>query len=423
MATKKKKALWIIGIIVAVLVVVFGVGNLTLRPRPLKPPETVSSLAELEAYLDNLTGHNSDSPPGVSVVVVKGGQIVYQKGFGMADAPQNIPATADTVYNTWSMVKVMTAAAVLQLQERGLLNIDDPVAEYLPFFKVEYPSENSETVTIRHLMNHSSGLSNNIPEVLRWIHFHGDPEWNQTELIKAKLPDYTELAYDPGSQAIYTNVGYMVLAAVIEAVSGRTYQQYMIDHIFNPLGMSDTSWTYTEETMDREAAGSSPTVDFQALLLPLLLDGDQMDALVRERTHGVTWFNRVYTDQKGPTGPISTAADMSRFVMAILNKGELNGRRILSEESVALMLNEHHVLPGDSPEARSYKNYRQMYHGLGWYVLKDPVLVFVAHGGGGPGFSSDMRLYPDRELGMVIIANGTYFLKREINDLIASLDW
>lgn len=423
MSSKMKRTLWIIGIIIVVLAVVFGVGYLTLIPKTLQPPKEVSSLAELEDYLEDLTGHNPDSPPGLSVVVVQDGEIVYQNGFGMADGPKNIPTTVDTVYNTWSMVKPMTAAAVLQLQEQGLLNIDDPVADYLPFFEVQYLSESSETVTIRHLMNHSSGLSNNMPELFQWIHFDGDPEWNQTELIKEKLPDYAELAYEPGSEAIYTNVGYMVLVALIEAVSGQTYQQYMIDHIFEPLEMNDTNWTYTEATIDREAAGSSPSLDYQSLLLPLLLNEDQMDDLIREKVDGVIWFNRVYTDQKGPTGPISTAADISRFIMAILNEGELDGQRILSEESVALMINESHVFPGNSPEAGNYKDYDQMYHGLGWYVVKSPDLVFIAHGGGGPGFASDMRLYPDRELGMVVIANGTYLPKREINDLIASLDW
>jgi len=130
MSSKMKRTLWIIGIIIVVLVVVFGVGYLTLIPKPLKPPETVSSLAELESYLENLTGHNPDSPPGLSLVVAKDGEIVYQKGFGMADGPKNIPATADTVYNTFSMVKSMTAVAIFQLQEQGLLNIDDPVADY-----------------------------------------------------------------------------------------------------------------------------------------------------------------------------------------------------------------------------------------------------------------------------------------------------
>jgi CubicO group peptidase (beta-lactamase class C family) len=422
MSFKMKRILRITAIVLGVLVVVVGVAYVTLFPRTLKPPREVDSLAELEAYLDDLAGHNPDSPPGLSLVVVKDGEIVYQKGFGMADGPRNIPATADTVYNTWSMVKPMTALAILQLYEQGRLNIDDPVVDTLPFFDVEYPAESSETVTIRHLLNHSSGLRNNVPEVLSWIHFDGDPEWNQTELLKEKLPDYAKLGYEPGSKGVYTNVGYMVLAAIIEAASGQTYQQYMLDHIFEPLGMEQTSWTYTEATISRKAAGSSPTVDYQALMLPLLIDRGKRRALTREKVDGVTWFNRVYTDQKGPTGPISAATDVARFVMAFLNEGELDGHRILSEESVAVMTNESHVLPGNTSEAASYKDYDQMYHGLGWYVVKNHTF-FLAHSGGGPGFASDMRLYPDRELGMVIIANGTYLPRREILDLVASLDW
>ena len=418
-----KKILWVIGIIVVVLVALIGVGYLTLVARPLKPPQAVRNLAELEAYLDDLTGHNADSPPGLSLVVVKNREIVYQKGFGLADGPRNIPATADTVYNQWSMVKPITAVAVLQLHEQGLLDIDDPVADYLPFFEVQYPSEGSETITIRHLLNHSSGLRNNSPEIVGWIHFDGDPEWNQTELIKEKLPDYAELAYEPGSQAVYTNVGYMVLAAVIEAASGQTYQQYMIDHIFKPLGMDQTNWTYTEAMIANEATGSSPSLDFQALLLPLVLEKDKRDALIREKRDGVLWFNHVYTNQKGPTGPIGPPTDTARFIMAYLNEGELDGQRILSAESVATLTNESHILPGNTPEAAEYKDYDEMYQGLGWAYVVEGDEFFIAHSGGGPGFAANMRLYPDRDLGMVVLANGTYLPREEIFDLVASLDW
>jgi D-alanyl-D-alanine carboxypeptidase len=423
MSSKMKKILWVIGIIVVVLVALIGVGYLTLVARPLKPPQAVRNLAELEAYLDDLTGHNADSPPGLSLVVVKNREIVYQKGFGLADGPRNIPATADTVYNQWSMVKPITAVAVLQLHEQGLLDIDDPVADYLPFFEVRYPSEGSETITIRHLLNHSSGLRNNSPEIVGWIHFDGDPEWNQTELIKEKLPDYAELAYEPGSQAVYTNVGYMVLAAVIEAASGQTYQQYMSDHIFKPLGMDQTNWTYTDAMIANEATGSSPSLDLQALLLPLVLEKDKRDALIREKRDGVLWFNHVYTNQKGPTGPIGPPTDTARFIMAYLNGGELDGQRILSAESVATLTNESHILPGNTPEAAEYKDYDEMYQGLGWAYVVEGDEFFIAHSGGGPGFAANMRLYPDRDLGMVVLANGTYLPREEIFDLVASLDW
>jgi CubicO group peptidase (beta-lactamase class C family) len=423
MSSKMKKFLRIIGIIIVVLVVLISVGYLTLVAKPLKPPQAVSNLAELEAYLDDLTGHNPDSPPGLSLVVVKDGEIVYKKGFGLADGPQNIPATADTVYNQWSMVKPITAVAVLQLHEQGLLDIDDPVVDYLPFFDVKYPSESSETITIRHLLNHSSGLRNNVPEIIGWIHFDGDPELDQTELIKEKLPDYAVLAYEPGSQAVYTNVGYMVLTAVIEAVSGQSYQQYMIDHIFEPLGMDQTNWTYTEAMIANEATGSSPSVDFQAQLLPFVIEKDKRDALIREKRDGMLWFNHVYTDQKGPTGPIGPPTDTARFIMAYLNGGELGGKRILSEESVAILTNESHILPGNTPEAADFKDYDEMYQGLGWPYVVEGGDFFIGHSGGGPGFAVNMRLYPDRDLGMVVFANGTYLASEEIFDLVASLDW
>lgn len=417
------KTLRIIGIIVMALVVLGGVGYLTLIPRPLEPPLTVGSVEELESYLNKLAGHNPDSPPGLSLVVVTDGGIAYQNGFGFADRPRNIPATAETVYNQWSMVKPITAVAVLQLHEQGLLDIDNPVSDYLPFFKVEYPSENSETITVRHLLNHSSGLGNNVPEVIGWIHFDGDPEWNQTELITDRFSAYAELEYEPGSRAVYTNVGYMVIAAVVEAVSGKTFQQYMIDHIFEPLGMEQTNWTYTEAMIGHEAAGSTPRVDIMTLLLPLVLEKDKRGALIREKEQGMIWFNRIYTDQKGPTGPVGPATDTARFLIAYLNDGNLDGQRILSAESIAILTDESHILPGKTAEAAGYGDYSEMYQGLGWsYVVADGD-YFVAHSGGGPGFASSMRLYPDRNLGMVILANGTYLPRNEILDLVAGLDW
>lgn len=130
-----KNALSIIGIILLVLAV-FVAGFVTLRPKPPKPPESVETLAELEAYLENLAGHNAGSPPGLSLVVVQDGQVVYRNAFGMADGPNAIPATPDTVYNQWSMTKIFTAVAILQLQEQGLLNIEDQVSRYLDFFEM-----------------------------------------------------------------------------------------------------------------------------------------------------------------------------------------------------------------------------------------------------------------------------------------------
>jgi D-alanyl-D-alanine carboxypeptidase len=285
-----------------------------LLPKPLETPESATDLAELEDFLGNLAGYNADSPAGLSLVVVKDGETVYQKGFGQADGPQDRPATPETVYQYWSMTKIITAVAILQLHEQGLLNIDDPVVDYLAFFEVEYPSADSETITIRHLLNHSSGLSNTGPEIVGWIHYDGDPGRNQTDLIREKLPEYAVLSYEPGSKSVYTNVGYMLLAAVIEAASGQTYEEYVVEHILEPLEMNQTGFTYTDSMVAAEATGAHPRVDLQTMLLPFV--GVNTGSLVRERQDGILWFNHVYSDQNGPTGLIGSPTDLARFVLA-----------------------------------------------------------------------------------------------------------
>lgn len=162
-----------IGISVLVLVALAVIAYFSLRPQSLRTLEAVDNLTDLEAHLEELTGYNSDSPPGLSLVVVKDQSIVYQKGFGFADEPKNLSATPATVYNYWSMTKPITAIAIFQLYEQGKLNLDTPVTDYLPFFEVTYPSDTSELITIRHLLNHSSGLKNNVPEVVGWVHTDG----------------------------------------------------------------------------------------------------------------------------------------------------------------------------------------------------------------------------------------------------------
>jgi len=414
----KMKVLKITGIVFVVLATLGVVAYLILLPKPLKTPESVSDLAELEAFLSKLAGYNADSPPGLSLVVVKNGEIVYENGFGQADGPLNHPATAETVYQYWSITKIPTAVAILQLHEQGLLHIDDPVADYLPFFDVTYPSAESEPITIRHLLNHSSGLPNTGPEIVGWIHYDGEPGWNQTDLIREKLPDYAVLSYEPGTNGVYTNVGYMLLAAVIEAVSGQTYEAYIVEHILEPLEMTQTGFSYTDAMSAAEATGAHPSVDVQSLLLPLV--GIDTGSAIRERQNGILWFNHVYSDQNGPTGLIGSPTDLARFVLAYLNGGELDGQRILSEEMVTMMTHEGHIVAGNTPEAAAFDG---SYHGLGWTVVPTGDSFYLTHSGGGPGFSTNMQLYPDRDLGLVIMANGTYLDRDRILDLAASLAW
>ncbi len=388
-------------LIIIALLIISSAGLYAFAPHPPATPKQVKNVNEIESYLNQLV--ESGDPPGSSVVVVKGGKIVYNRAFGYADEPRGVKATPDTVYHWWSMTKIPTAMAVMQLQEQGKLNLDDPVIKYLPWFQVNYPSSSSRVMTLRNLMQHSSGLPDTIPAMIGWVHYD-DATRNQTEIVRKHLAEFNTLKFEPGEQAVYSNFNYMVLGAIIESVSGQPYEAYITNNILQPLGMSQTSFVYTPATAEHEAAGTLPLVHFYTLLLPTLLD---TNALVRERQGKLLWLNRVYIDATPSTGLIGSASDVARLIMAYLNRGILDGKRILSPESVST-LTQTAPING---------------HGLGWFVGKSDGSRFLEHAGGGPGFATMLRLYPDRGLGIAILANGTDFDRQGLIDLLTSLDW
>ena len=404
---------WINKMIPLLLLVLFLViAILVLSPKTPKAPEQVQRVEELEAYFNQLTDHGN--PSGLNFTVVKNGEIVYNKAFGLADGPNEVPTRLDTVYHWWSITKIFTAVSILQLEEQGLLHLDDAVVDYLPFFEVQYPSKNSTPITIRHLLNHSSGLSDNVPAVVGWMHYENEPGKNQTAFLQEVFPNYAKLNFEPGEKSVYTNVGYMVLGSIIEQVSGESYEDYVRHHILQPLQMNQTDFIYTDEMKSHAAVGMHPLFEIQSVFLPFFY-GDRMNGLVREVKGGTIWFHRVLADSNPPTGLIGPASDMARFEIAFLNGGTLDGARILSPESVTAMATESWIT------AKS-RQMDQRIQGLGWHVCGTQQIC-LQHSGGGPGFGSAMRLIPDRQIGFVLLANSTTINQDKIMDLAMSLAW
>lgn len=392
---------------------VFGllaIGLAFLWPTAPQPPGSVTSVAQLEAYAEALVKFGT--PPGMSLVVVKNGETVYSKGFGWADRPRQITATPQTVYHWWSCTKIVTAIAVLQLQERGKLRLEDSVTHYLPFFKVQYPSAASRVITIQHLLTHSSGLPDAGFRIMSWIHHDGEPSVNQTAMVENVLPEFSELAFEPGDHAEYTNIGYMVLGAIIEKVTGQAYEDFIRENVLEPLGMKHTDFLYTRAMEPYEAAGSHPLFDKWVPLIPFL-----GASYVREIYGNHVWLKRAYNDQTPPSGLIGPAEDAARLVIAYLNGGELDGQRILSRESIAAMTHEGHIKgKADDPEI----NRRQ---GIGWRVYDDQGRMMIKHDGGGLGFSTVMQLYPDEGLGIVLFTNDVTSETRKIVRVAGGLKW
>jgi CubicO group peptidase (beta-lactamase class C family) len=388
-------------LILLIILLVASAALYIFAPHAPSTPNQVNAVSELESYFNRLT--DSGTPPGLSVVVVKNGQILYNSAFGYADKPLSIKATPDTVYHWWSMTKIPTAIAIMQLQEQGELILDDAVTNYLPWFDVAYPSNDSPVITIRHLLQHTSGLPDTIPAMIGWVHFD-DGTRDQTDIVKKYLPEFNKLIFTPGEKAVYSNLNYMVLGAIIESISGQSYETYITQRILEPLEMSQTGFVYTPAMAEREAFGTLPVVHFYTPLLPTLLDPK---VLIRERQGKLLWLNRVYIDATPSTGLIGSAPDVARLMMAYLDRGRLDGNLILNPESVSTLTE---TTPIDG-------------HGLGWWVGESDGERYLEHMGGGPGFATTMRLYPGLGLGIVILANGTDLDRAGLADLLASINW
>jgi D-alanyl-D-alanine carboxypeptidase len=349
--------------------------------------------SQVDNYLQSLVSRGG--PPGLSVAVVKDGSLIYQQAFGWADWPAELPATIQTAYHWWSMTKIPTAVAIIQLYESGLLDLDQPVSHYLPFFQVKYQGQPAPPISLRQLLNHTSGLADTMPAMIGWVHYE-DKTYQQTDLLQEILPTYGEIMFLPGSKYAYSNLGYLVLGAVIESVSGMSYEQYLKDQVLLPLRMDNTGFLYPE--IDGfQAAGSHPLFSMYTPLLPFLLD---LDTLVKERVGTQLWFNPVYIDVTPSTGLIGSIDDAALFIQDLLT-----GSILLDPKGQELLF--------DPAEGRP----------LGWAEFNLDGRYWVQQSGGGPGFASIMRLYPAEKLGIVVMANNTNLSRDKIVNILADIDW
>ena len=261
-------------------------------------------------------------------------------------------------------------------------------------------------VSIRQVLNHSAGLSNAAPEIFTWLHLEGEPAVNQTALVMEKFSDYDELLFQPGSKTQYSNWGYVLLSALIEAVSGQTYEDYVLENILLPLEMNNTNFVFTESMAANEAIGSQHLIDMYTVFVPLL----DLNYVIRERVGMRWWFHRVYNDQTAPSGLIGPVTDMALFMKAYLN----DGSTVLQPETIALMNDVRAQLstPGDSAR------------GLGWEAhLTEDARFYLTHSGGGPGFATIFRVYPEEKLGVVVMGNDSTIDREVLADVLANVAW
>lgn len=330
------------------------------------PPGTVG---EVDDHIEQ--GLDDNRVPGAALAIVDRRGPIQLRGFG--EARDGEAATAHTPFILCSVSKSFTALAVMQLAEAGSIQLDAPVQRYLPWFEV-VPADASDEVTVRQLLNQTSGIAADAgDEALRFLS-------DASILATARTLIGTELNGEPGQDFEYANGNYALLGAIVEAVSGGSYGDYVRASILDPLGMRET-FLALEPAQD---AG--------------LADGHRY-------WFGWTAPHTSYSEGLLSTGAIiSTAADMGRYMRMYLNEGELDGERVLSRGGIREM-----TAPAAEAEVGPWSQGGDVFYGMGLFsgsgVFGDEPAVF--HPGGSPDFGSMMVLFPARGVGLTLLYNAT----------------
>jgi D-alanyl-D-alanine carboxypeptidase len=292
-----------------------------------------------------------------SIIVAKGGQVLLRESFGLANHEWDIPNTPQTRFRLGSITKQFTAAAILQLQEAGLLNIDDPVSEYYE----EAPPE-WQAITIRHLLTHTSGIPSYtaIPDFFRDL---SRVDRTPQEIIE--LTQGEPLNFVPGTEFEYDNSGYVLLGYIIEKVSGQSYSEYLLDHVFGPLGMHASGYDNTEAILQQRASGYRQRRNRQRL---------------NREVENARYLAMSLPHAAG--GLYSTVEDLLIWDQALYAGG---------------------VVEPASMEAM-FTDYGHGY-GFGWLVNEKYGGPIQSHGGGINGFRTAILRFPEEKLTVIVLAN------------------
>lgn len=341
-------------------------------PLPVATAESVGmSTARLTAMGEFFRGETTrDAAAGYSILVARHGKLVYSAAVGMQDRERSVPMSLDTRFRIFSMTKPVTSVAVLMLYEDGKLQLDDPLSRYLPAFaqaKVfvgfdaagERRFEAARTpITIRHLLTHRSGLGyaagydRDSPLAADWAGFslYGPQTADAKIRQLASLPLY----FEPGTDWRYS-YATDVLGHLVEVVSGMPFAEFLQRRIFTPLGM-------------RRSGFFVPPAE--AATVAAVYRHDAQGKLERVTEAWVAAPTAPPPFSSGGAGLISTAGDYLRFAQMLANGGELDGHRLLSPVTVALMTSQQ------APTEAMGKAYGQQWRGLGFGLGVSPVIDF-----------------------------------------------
>ena len=334
--------------------------------------------------------------PGLAVAIIKSGSLHWAQGFGWADVARQKPMTSDTLMNIGSLAKTFVTTAVMQCVERGECGLDDDINAFLDF-SIHNPMHDETAITILQLLTHHSSIADgssygrayacgdSVIPLEEWIGGYFKPDglyYNAGENFHA---------WAPGEQYSYNNVAFGLLAYLVERVSGQSFAAYCQKHIFEPLGMGNTSWFVADIDKAQHAIpyayvakGRIHSPNWGGVELELLNNEEPPDGFEGP------YPDCIYDHPNFGDGFLRTSvSQLVNYQLAMLHNGEWNGRRILASSSIKKMLA---VRDGE--------------HGITWNrrALQGGPHVW-GHGGGDPGISTAFDFDTEKGDGVIIFAN------------------
>src|ERR1041385_8174881 len=304
--------------------------------------------------------------PGATVEIVENGVVTFAKGYGYADVAKKIPATADTPFRAGSISKSTTSIAMMTLVEQHKLSLDAPIATLVPDVHFVNRWESTDPVRLAHLLEHTTGW----PDISTPVLAQDGKGWTTLQGLQFMDREFVS-RWKPGRLTGYCNAGPAVAAHALERVTGQTFEQYVREQVLRPMGMATADFDLTPELASRIAKSYEPggeETPYQYIILP-------------------------------PAGSLNISArELAQLVRFYIDEGTIDGRRILSPESIARIERGETNLGAKFGFTNSY--------GLGNAIFPDGGVTFRGHNGSIVSFTSVLGYNRRTRSGYVLMANG-----------------
>lgn len=330
---------------------------------------------------------------GLSACLIKEGEMVFSKSYGVADLQNNVPMSIDGIMNIGSISKTFTGTAAMQLWERGLIKLDTDINEYLDF-EIRNPEYPDKAITVHQILTHTSSIGDG--DAYRKSYSCGDPSISLDEWIRNYFtpngnyynPEENFNKWEPGSKSKYSNVAFGVLGLIVEKVSKQSFSDYCKKNIFEPLGMSNTGWYLSDINVNQHIKPYIYVSNKEE-------ERSYLESNLYPNKAEISVGNHIepclYSFPNFPDGLIRTSVtELSFFLTALMNGGELNGSRILNKETLDKML----TLPIERDNDVQGLVFRKYTFESTW-----------GHPGGDPGIKTRMIFNREKRTGVIIFQN------------------